>query len=309
MVRTIFETDYDGDGLFDKIGSVDGTEIDARAEPAPKMVTSIDDITVSNGKLGMYYLGGCSTGTLGVFEPWGYEPLTLSELFLRNAAIGCIAGDNVVWGEDEWVEREHGGWFSEGLTTRFWEQLFIDNRPGKALALAKMDLVEDRKDASYYEENPYVRWEEKILKQFNLLGDPEVSIWMDRPEHLNFTLSQTDESSLIEVTLNGTQIENATVTLSYDNELHWMGYTNSSGQVEIPVSQEIMNQNHLSVSKRGEIPIQQMTDYIPPKDKIPIDFSLICSSFIIGVVLLAISVRPKKKTKAFTENLNYRTPR
>jgi len=108
---------------------------------------------------------------------------------------------------------------------------------------------------------------------------------------------QNIDSYLIEVTLNEIPVENATVTLSYDNDLLWVGLSNSSGHVDIPVSADELSRNDLTVSKRGELPIQQLTDYIPPEDTPAIpgyNFGLI-PTILLGLVILTLKIRYKKK--------------
>ncbi len=260
MVRTVFSEDDDGDGLFDRDGSLfdDAQAIDTSEHPE-SILRYYDSFNPQNDALGLYMLDGCSAGTFN-YEYYGTEYDCLSEMLLKTAAIGCVAGHNVVWGEDEWYAREHGGWFLEGITFRFYEQLMHDARPGKALGEAKRDLVLDRQNPSYWEENAFPGWEEKILKQMNLLGDPEVNIWLGQPGNFDFHISysQTESSpALIKVVEENQAVPNATVTITNSTELLWKGITNSTGDVSIP-TEFILKENLVyTISKPGFLPIIQ----------------------------------------------------
>ena len=177
-------------------------------------------------KLGFYYLGGCSVGS------FDHNETSLQEYFLHNAAIGAIGGSEVVWGEDFWTERDHGGWYSEGLQARFWEQLLTFNQPGKALVIAKFD---------------------------NLLGDPEISLWMDIPEVLKVSIdnqTSTTETNITVVVGEDLPVQDVIITVTNDSsrELIWRGLTNASGSVNIPLSPEVANNFSITAAKTGYIP-------------------------------------------------------
>lgn len=289
MVRLLFDTDYDGDGLFDQ------DDVELRLP----LISTETILNPTNNRLGMYYLGGCSTGT------FDYETDCLSEYFLKTTAIGCIAGSRVVWAEDQWFERDHGGWYSDGLNSRLWEQLLIYNQPGKAFSYAKADYVADREslggdadDKIYYPD-----WENKTLKQFNLLGDPEVNLWQTIPEALNITQipsSSNDTMKFVVSAPNGT-ISGICVTAVRGTELMWKGYSNENGEVEIPISEEEMKFMSVTANENQFIPsiIENIEEYIPEEDpKIPgyniLSFVGFC---LIGVVFIISSKRKQLKLK------------
>ncbi|MHA1746131.1 MAG: C25 family cysteine peptidase [Promethearchaeota archaeon] len=253
MVRTVFVEDKDGDDLFD----YNGDPIHDYNTPA----IDVDDnpplinvgIPLDPGyKLGFYYLGGCSVGS------FDHNETSLQEYFLHNAAIGAIGGSEVVWGEDFWTERPHGGWYSEGLQARFWEQLLVFNQPGKALAVAKFDMMFDRNDLA--EPAIYPEWEEKILKQFNLLGDPEISLWMDIPDILEVFIDNQTSTTETNITVvssgDDLPVQDVIITVTNDSsrELIWRGLTNASGSVDIPLSPEVANNFSITAAKTGYIP-------------------------------------------------------
>ncbi|MHA1602247.1 MAG: C25 family cysteine peptidase [Promethearchaeota archaeon] len=262
MYRISFGEDYDGDGLFD----YDGNPItDFYASPVDYMkwddLISVDNtnLDLSSQTRGFYYLGGCSTGSFNrSFD-------CLQEMFLKDIGIGCIAGSEVVWGEDEWYERDYGGWYSDGLSFRFFEQLLDYNQPGKAFALAKQDYLEDRISTGVPVDFP--GWEAKTLAQFNLLGDPEIRIWLDKPTRLNYTLTDIGTNSTLSSILSvyntsESSIANATITImDLSGNLLWIGTTNSSGELLIPFNSSTLQANVITASKDGYLPNYEPIEY------------------------------------------------
>ncbi|MFX0001748.1 MAG: C25 family cysteine peptidase, partial [Candidatus Hermodarchaeota archaeon] len=272
--------DYDGDMLFDYTADPyleGGTPIDVSIRTS-LIDTSYASLKPEDDKLGLFYLASCSTGTFDDPDD------CLSEYFLKNAAIGCVAASYVAWGEDQWYEREHGGWFTEGLGFRFWEQLFQYNQPGKALALAKADYVADRINSS--EPNDYPEWEDKTLKQYNLLGDPEVPIWLSIPKQLNIsdiTAQNSSSTSLnLQITADNDPIQGVTLTYTKDQIIIWKGQTNENGTIEIPISQIDIDGNILTASKIGFLPYQENI----PQDQ---DMSSIAGYDSFGISFIILS--------------------
>ncbi|UCC20644.1 MAG: hypothetical protein JSV62_04970 [Promethearchaeota archaeon] len=272
-------TDYDGDMLFDYTADPfegGGTAID-EMESTYLMDTGYMSFHPQDDKLGIFYMGSCSVGTFDDSSD------CIAEYFLKNAAIGVIAGADVVWGEDQWYERDHGGWFIEGLGFRFFEHLFQYNQPGKALALAKADYVSDRNIS--LEPIEYPEWGNKTLKQYNLLGDPEVPIWFSIPKQLNVSevdpLDNEINTLNLKITANEETVEKATVTFSLNNHLIWTGETNENGTIEIPISQIDISGSVLTVSKIG---------YLPYQEELPQNPSSIAGYdvFVISLIILSI---------------------
>ncbi|MFX1569646.1 MAG: C25 family cysteine peptidase [Promethearchaeota archaeon] len=246
-------TDYDGDMLFDYTANPftgGGSMIDVNTWY--HLFNSSTTDLIEGDKLGLYYFGSCSVGT------FDYPVDCIAEFFLKNTAIGCVAGSYVVWGEDQWYEREHGGWFVDGLGYRFFEQLFQHNQPGKALALAKADYAFDRINLSDPKEYP--EWGNKTLKQFNLLGDPEVPIWLSIPKQLNVSINQPYNNNtnemILNVTANQKPVPGATVTYTENNQLIWMGKTNENGTIAVPFPDIELENKVFTISKNGFLPYQ-----------------------------------------------------
>ncbi len=300
MVRSLFDTDYDGDGLFDYTADPYNEGGNATDEGShPLLISTAMILNLTNNRLGMYYLGGCSTGSFDL----SYD--CLSEYFLKNAAIGCIAGSRVVWGEDQWTKRDHGGWYSDGLISRFWEQLFLYNQPGKAFSYAKADYIADREslgedaDGKIY----YGDWEQKVLKQFNLLGDPEVNLWQTIPEALNVTQipsSSNETMKYVVSSTNGT-MTGISITSVRGTELMWKGLSDENGEVEVPFSEEEMKFMSITATENQYIPsiIENIEVYIPPKPGIPgynlLAFIGFCSLGVVFIFKFSLSKRKQLK--------------
>ena len=283
--------DYDGDMLFDYTDDPyfgDGEPIDDSVWNY-LVDTHYYKLDPEESNLGMFFILSCSTGTFDHYED------CLAEYILKNIAIGCIASSQVTWGEDQWWERENGGWYSEGIAFRFWEQLFQNNQPGKALALAKEDYMFDRIDSGIPADFP--EWEDKALKQYNLLGDPEVPIWLDIPEKLNITLvSYTNESVTLQVTASQSPVENATITVMKDKNLLWKGNTSETGEIEVPYNNDQLDGMILTASKNGYVPYQ-ISQEISSKDNNLILGYDIFITYIILLGFIGISVVYIKKYK------------
>lgn len=282
--------DYDEDMLFDYTSNPftgGGTEIDEKTWTTLFETTTSD--LVEEDKLGIFYFGSCSVGT------FDYTDDCIAEYFLKNAAIGCIAGSYVVWGEDQWYERTHGGWFIEGLGYRFVEQLFQYNQPGKALALAKADYASDR--ITLPDPIEYPEWGNKTLKQYNLLGDPEVPIWLSIPKQLNVSIDQpfntsTNTMTLI-VTADENPIQGVTITYTENNELLWKGVTNINGTIEVPFSQLEIEDQVFTASKNGFLPYQINSPQNGSSDAIP-GYNVIGMTFIILSFICITSIYYKR---------------
>ena len=283
--------DRDGDLLFDYTDNPfegGGIAVD-EMERSTLVDTSLIDFTPEDNKTGIFYFGSCSTGT------FDHPVECLAEKFLRNAAIGVIAASHVAWGEDQWYERDHGGWFIEGLGFRFYEQLFQYNQPGKALALAKADYMADRINSS--EPIEYSDWGNKTLKQYNLLGDPEVPIWLSIPKQLNISLNQSSTNDntpfTLMVTADGAPVQNATITYTRGNDLFWKGITNENGTIDVPLSNGELNGKTLTVSKIGYLPYQESLPQID-SDSIP-GYDVVITFTISSGIILIYLMRLKKK--------------
>ena len=239
MSRMIFTYDQDGDNLFDsEVDNVQSTWF-------LQKYTDFD----TEGKLAMHFFAACQTGTFV-----GRECLT--EYIARNVGIGCIGASGSVEPDPFGYDGDHLGWLTQGLEERFWEQLLVlgNNQPGKALALAKYDYSLDRVEMDGEDDGG------RTLAQYNLMGDPEVPIWVDIPHQLNVSIDQPFNNNIntmtLKITANRDPVEAATITYTKGNNLLWKGDTNENGTIDVPFSDIEVGDNVFTASKKGYLPFQ-----------------------------------------------------
>jgi hypothetical protein len=271
VYRTIWDVDRDDDGLFDWNDGVASSAYDYYHSEF-MIHTDYSYYSAHNNMYPLTYLMGCSNGN---FTTLGTD--SLAEYMLKTVSIGSIGADRIVWGEDNWTERAYGGWYSEGLAYRFFEQLNTNDQPGKAMALAKQDYSEDLliyNTSSNWAWEP--KWSEKTLKHFNYFGDPELHIWMKIPEVINATWTENGTETLVDVfTGLSTPLDSVSVTLTDETgSVFWAGATNSSGQVTIPFSYSIVNESMLVAYKPRYIPLMyQPFEIISPDSPVLAEIS------------------------------------
>lgn len=257
--RRIFDTDYDDDGLYDRNLSLfdGGNSIDRFS--TKYLLNTNDTLSQEHMTRGFYVIDGCEAGEFNYNNSEG-QINCLSEWMLKNTAIGCIAGQNVIWSEDEWYEREYGGWYQEGFTFRVFEQLLLNPHPGSALGYAKTDFINDRHNPLLFEINNQVGWEEKLLKQMNLMGDPEVLIWLEKPSLMNYTMIEFNDDYYITVRVGTTPVDGATITFVNDADIIWKGITNEYGYAMIPEQLSSLTSSLFTISRRGNLPVIEPID-------------------------------------------------
>ncbi|MFX0205204.1 MAG: C25 family cysteine peptidase [Candidatus Hodarchaeota archaeon] len=280
MFRMIFSNDVDNDSLFDY-----GTDSSSSAP----FITTSSEIN-PEGKYGFYFLCACATGTFSLSGD------CLSEFILRNAGIGCIASSNSAYYDSGWYNGEHGGWFTQGLSSRFWEQLFKEggNHPGKAFIQAKMDYVDDHLRLNGKKEPS-----NKTLIQYNLMGDPEIPVWTTIPSRLEYiVLNETDSFSL--KIISNDQPINQVVTTLTNSTYYWRGLTDIEGTITLPVSSNELNRLALTISKNNYLSYQEGIENTPTAlNEISYNISSNSTPFpqlwltVISIILLTM----KKKKK------------
>jgi hypothetical protein len=239
MARSIFTNDVDNDSLFDY--GVD--EITSEA-----FLTTSSNFN-TNGKNGFYWLAACSTGTFTAGD-------CLSEYLVRNCGIGCIASYESSYYDPFWYNGSHLGWYTQGISTRFWEQLLMHgfNQPGKAFALAKEDYVVDNNVLSGLDTNG------RTLTQYNLMGDPEVNIWTDIPVAIQPEIELDNITGVVKVrALAGEQpLANVTVTLTSVSYFYNVT-TNELGEATLSLPEFIKPEDvTITLTKNQYLPYQEL---------------------------------------------------
>ena len=286
MFRTVFTNDVDGDTLFDS--STD-------QQSGYPFLTTTTDFDV-DGKYGFYFLAACSTGSFT-------DGTCLTEYITQTSGIGCI-GSSQLAGYDPFMYtyggEEHLGWVTQGLSERVWEQILVEgnNHPGMALALAKNDYSLDR--VLYNGDDDSGR----TMAQYNLMGDPEVPLWIGVPSTFDTPTIDLDEESrevTVQVNEPASMMDEVLITLRSSTYFQRMTST-SSGEVilDMPVLTEAENIT-ITLSKDGYIPLQIEVELPAGQVEIPddtpmIDFIPIVGTFtIFGLVLVILYWYKMKK--------------
>ena len=269
MYRTIFTHDQDGDCLFD----LESDELQSSC--------FLDRYTDFNteGKQAMYFLAACSTGTF-----YGRDCLT--EYIVRTNGIGCIGSSGSAGYDSTWYDGEHLGWLSQGLSERFWEQLLVlgFNHPGKALALAKYDYALDRVATTGEDDGG------RTLAQYNLMGDPEVPLWINIPSSFNEPEIEMVESSreiIIDIAGVSTATEGIFITLQGSN-FYQRVLTQEEEELrfllpDLPEPDNIT----ITLSKNGIIPFQVALE-VPAGSRGITYLPVMGSIFIIAAVVVVV---------------------
>ncbi len=283
MYRMIFSRDEDNDSLFDY--GTDGSSSD----PLINVMSATNN---TEGKFGFFFLCACSTGTF--LSPGD----CLSEYILRTAGIGCIASSGSASYDPGWYNGEHGGWYTQGLSSRFWKRFFSEggNQPGKAFIQAKIDYVEDFLKLSGKEERV-----NRTLIQYNLMGDPEVPVWTKIPSQLDYMVSNENNLAVITAISNNQSISQVIVTL-INSTYYWRGFTNNKGTVSLPFSSNELTNITITISKTNYLPCQDGLENTP--NVIPDIFpttsssvsSIPISEFWLIIIAGLILIKQKKKS-------------
>ncbi|MHA2297498.1 MAG: C25 family cysteine peptidase [Candidatus Hodarchaeales archaeon] len=253
MTRWIFANDYDNDSLYD-------LDVDTLSSATYIDIESEID---TQGKRGVYYLSACETGNFysRTFTASGlsYDE-SFSEFILRTSGIGVIASSAVGYYEPGWYERDHSGWYAQGLSSRFWQQLLQENnnQPGKALAEAKNAYAIFARD-SYTQGHvaPQDEFKDTTIVQFNLLGDPEVPVWTVVPSQLELQTIASDNQLILEASADEQLAVDVTVTLM-NSTYYWKGLTDESGHVNVPLREYELEHLTLTLSRNNNLPYQEL---------------------------------------------------
>jgi len=145
--------------------------------------------------------------------------------------------------------------FNNCMDTGIFYGIFVDkiSHIGGALNRGKLNLYNS------YPNNPY-NAVYKFSYWNNLMGDPGLVMWTKIPEEMNVSyLAQIPiGSNYLEISVhdnNGFPLENAWITASNtEDEIFSTAYTNSEGQVILPINAETEGDVDLTITKQNYIP-------------------------------------------------------
>jgi len=200
----------------------------------------------SNGyKQSIWYSIGCWA------EAFDYDNC-IAEHFVRDTDGGGVA----------FVGNTRYGWYQPGndddaslrYDRYFFRSLFSQNhyKLGDLFSDHKMDAYNSMTQDSY---NKY------IFSELNLLGDPELPIWMNNPA--SFVVTHPSEipvgnsSFTVHVeTTTGSNIQDAYVCLWKTNEVYLTGYTNSNGNITFNPAPSTSGIMTITITKQDYLPYE-----------------------------------------------------
>lgn len=277
--RSVFTNDVDGDGLFDwGTDSIEGRVFLSTTTPFD-----------TEGKLGFYFLSACMTGSFA-----GYDCLT--EYITRTSGIGSIGSSESSYYDSEWYNGETLGWHTQGLSERFWRQIFNEdgNHPGEALALAKERYAED-----YVLLAPDAYDGGRTLSQYNLMGDPEVPLWLDTPLSLDISIDADNVTRTISVLVEAenSPVAAAIVTMVGES-VYQRAFTDGNGVAQL-IMPRVENSTGitLTASRNGFVP-SEMNTSVPPGGFEMISMNIETATITVVVITLAVLIVFMIKKKA-----------
>jgi len=195
----------------------------------------------STQNYGIHYSISCYTGAFDMEAIWGRPtPNSFGEVYVNLPNRGGVA----------FCGNSRVGWVhcSYLLQTKFFELAF---QGGEFNHLGVVEAVS---------KNSYSRYRD-LNYGHNLLGDPEMPIWIDIPNILHVEcdscLEGADNIFELHVTSEGAPLEGAGVCLHKGEEVYLRGTTNSEGYYSTAVYPTTAGTLYATVTKEGYLPCQK----------------------------------------------------
>lgn len=183
----------------------------------------LDDITSPPA---IFYGNACSTNKFDV--PYGEALSELTILNSSGSAVAYVGNSRFGWTGDSYIEKA------------FWDKMLDSGILG--------EMFDECKKISH-------DWAKYSL---NLLGDPAMRVWSDRPKQLNVahpSLTYTGSQSFeVTVTSSGSPVKNAVVCLTMPGTLFAKGVTDVYGKASINISPSVEGIMRVAVSGKNLIP-------------------------------------------------------
>jgi hypothetical protein len=140
------------------------------------------------------------------------------------------------------------------LNARFWELFFEGNyQPGKCLCTLKERYVWE----VIYFDPPYIQMAVANLVGYNLLGDPELSIWTDEPGELVVKQKlYLDNNAYLDFKVtdpSGSPVDGARICV-YNGQAYAYGTTNSTGKVLIDLDPRLLGTLEITTTAHNFLP-------------------------------------------------------
>ena len=149
------------------------------------------------------------------------------------------------------------------MTRGFFNSVFTDSNLnlGASVIAGKKQIWTEFADQYEYE-------------GFNLLGDPELCLWTAVPKPLQVdyltAIPMASQNFAVTVTKQGIPLPNALVCVTKGNEVYAYDYTNSSGQVNLPITPASLGTMSVTVTARNCLPHESSAQIVPSSGPYPI---------------------------------------
>ncbi len=206
------------------LNDTNGNGIPDRNEIAFRYFLQVWDPVDNHGRKFLAYLESCLTGY------YDFSQDSLAEYLLRHSAIAVVASSRVSYYQVPWPGP--GGWLDQELAYLFWKELTsnADWKPGPALELSKYEYIKEHGGNA----SAMKFMSKKDLLDYNLLGDPAITVWVGEPLRLNMTyggLRAGTSNKIIVQDAAGRPVAKVLVAMynAFTGNLLAYSYTDSSG--------------------------------------------------------------------------------
>lgn len=185
-----------------------------------------DDIDDVISYPAIFYGNACSTNRFDVTPGEAFSEWTI--LNKNGAGVAYVGNSRYGWTGDNPME------------LAFWEEMLDSGRLGEMFNTCKLVIL---------------GWQSYSL---NLLGDPAMRVWSDRPKQLNVThrkeMCTGHQTVRVTVTSEGNPVENALVCMTMKGTLFVTGETDPNGVASLSVAPKVAGTMRVTVSGKNLIP-------------------------------------------------------
>ena len=193
---------------------------------------------LTNGnKTPFIYFSSCYVGNFTELDDSNFERLVG---MMSGGAIGIIAPTENTYRGEELASTSDGNWW---MSETFWSHI-LDGmpQPGDALFQMKREYIPHIRDVGGNPDVPYFR---QNLAAYNLLGDPEMPVWLDTPRGLEATLPaylyDLDYTVPVHVISGGSDLPGARVCLRGE-DFYASALTNETGWADLHIAPQRVGQ-------------------------------------------------------------------
>ncbi len=192
----------------------------------------------------------------------------------------CIAEHFVIYNPGQAGVAYNGntrsGWYyignTEGLSCQldrdWWRGIFQygQNNLGKAITWDKHHFPQGGWDMGL---KRHCEW------TFNLLGEPEMPIWLNTPVDLDVSCADHlpigNQELVVEVWSSGEPLEGARICVMKKGEVYKVALTDTSGLATLPVHPSTHGRMDVTVTAADHIPFEGTCRIVPPHEEVPLE--------------------------------------